>query len=72
MNSKNSGLPRQRRGRLSPIPIEPFEDLERQMTPPLPDWILNAGSRTSLTDYHLRKQRDKDGTVDSGFESSLH
>jgi hypothetical protein len=72
MNSKNSVSPASGGGRLSPIPIEPFEDLERQMTPPLPDWILNAGSRTSLTDYHLRKQRDKDGTVDSGFESTLH
>ncbi|ETS80182.1 hypothetical protein PFICI_07711 [Pestalotiopsis fici W106-1] len=66
MRSKQSVSPG---GRLSPIPIEPPE--ERQMTPPLPDWILNAGSRTSLTDYHLRKQRERDGTVDSGFESTF-
>ncbi|KAI1647542.1 uncharacterized protein F4817DRAFT_102092 [Daldinia loculata] len=33
------------------------EDLavERKMTPPIPDWILNAGSTTSLTDYQVKK-----------------
>ncbi|KAI0481719.1 hypothetical protein F4859DRAFT_512855 [Xylaria cf. heliscus] len=24
---------------------------ERKMTPPIPEWVLNAGSRTSLTEY---------------------
>ncbi|KAK9416192.1 hypothetical protein SUNI508_09772 [Seiridium unicorne] len=51
--------------RLTPIPVDPIE--EREMTPPLPEWILNAGSRTSLTEYHSRKLRDRDGTVDSGL-----
>lgn len=30
---------------------------ERQMTPPIPDWILSAGSRTSLNGYQVRKLR---------------
>lgn len=30
---------------------------ERKMTPPIPDWILSAGSRTSLTGYNSRKLR---------------
>ncbi|KAI0167843.1 hypothetical protein BJ166DRAFT_241714 [Pestalotiopsis sp. NC0098] len=68
MDSMRSKVSTPNAGRLSPIPVEPEE---RQMTPPLPDWILNAGSRTSLTDYHLRKQREKDGTTDSGFESTF-
>ncbi|CAK7265513.1 hypothetical protein SEPCBS57363_001622 [Sporothrix epigloea] len=28
---------------------------ERKMTPPIPEWILGAGSRTSLSDYMSRK-----------------
>ncbi|KAL1843676.1 hypothetical protein VTJ49DRAFT_376 [Mycothermus thermophilus] len=28
---------------------------ERKMTPPIPEWILAAGQRTSLTAYHRRK-----------------
>lgn len=37
---------------------------ERKMTPPIPDWILSAGSRTSLSGYHSRKIRSAgdDGT----------
>lgn len=30
---------------------------ERKMTPPIPEWILSAGSRTSLTGYNSRKLR---------------
>ncbi|KAK4232090.1 hypothetical protein QBC38DRAFT_145193 [Podospora fimiseda] len=30
---------------------------ERKMTPPIPDWILSAGSRTSLATYNTRKFR---------------
>ncbi|KAK3990201.1 hypothetical protein QBC44DRAFT_72942 [Cladorrhinum sp. PSN332] len=30
---------------------------ERKMTPPIPDWILSAGSRTSLATYNSRKFR---------------
>jgi hypothetical protein len=29
---------------------------ERKMTPPIPDWILSAGSRMSLSGYQTRKQ----------------
>ena len=28
---------------------------ERKMTPPIPEWILTAGTRTSLTGYNTRK-----------------
>ncbi|KAK8139161.1 hypothetical protein PG984_002541 [Apiospora sp. TS-2023a] len=40
----------------------PPADTDRQMTPPLPEWILNAGSRTSLTEYEVRKLRDRETT----------
>jgi len=30
---------------------------ERKMTPPIPDWILTAGTRTSLTGYNSRKHK---------------
>lgn len=53
--------------RVISTPVDPIE--EREMTPPLPDWIMNAGSRTSLTEYHTRKQRDidRESRVDSGL-----
>jgi hypothetical protein len=51
--------------RLSPFPADIEE--ERKMTPPLPDWVLNAGSRTSLTEYHSRKLRDREGKPESGL-----
>ncbi|KAK8114858.1 hypothetical protein PG999_006927 [Apiospora kogelbergensis] len=41
----------------------PLADSERKMTPPLPEWILNAGSRTSLTEYQVRKQ-NRESTTD--------
>lgn len=31
------------------------EDVEREMTPPIPEWILGAGSRSSMTVYTRRK-----------------
>ncbi|KAM7199859.1 hypothetical protein V8F33_004263 [Rhypophila sp. PSN 637] len=34
-----------------------IEGEERKMTPPIPDWILSAGSRTSLSGYNSRKLR---------------
>lgn len=34
---------------------------ERKMTPPIPEWILSAGSRTSLSGYNSRKIRSADG-----------
>jgi hypothetical protein len=36
-------------------------EAERKMTPPIPDWILSAGSRLSLTGYNSRKLRSADG-----------
>ncbi|KAK1769084.1 hypothetical protein QBC33DRAFT_341165 [Phialemonium atrogriseum] len=45
----------------SPEPTQEMEGLgsesERKMTPPIPDWILSAGSRMSLSGYHSRKLR---------------
>ena len=38
---------------------EPAGESERKMTPPIPDWILSAGSRASLTDYHSRKLKER-------------
>ncbi|OIW33890.1 hypothetical protein CONLIGDRAFT_200632 [Coniochaeta ligniaria NRRL 30616] len=34
---------------------------ERKMTPPIPDWILSAGSRLSMAGYKSRKLRSTDG-----------
>ncbi|KAK6843693.1 hypothetical protein PG987_004553 [Apiospora arundinis] len=45
--------------RLAPLSA----DSDRKMTPPLPEWILNAGSRTSLTEYQVRKQ-NRESTTD--------
>lgn len=39
-------------------------ETERKMTPPIPDWILSAGARTSLSGYHSRKVRIEDGAVE--------
>ncbi|WYZ40688.1 hypothetical protein EsH8_IV_001029 [Colletotrichum jinshuiense] len=41
-----------------PSPLEEDESpAERQMTPPIPEWILTAGTRTSLTGYQSRRLR---------------
>lgn len=37
-------------------------DTERKMTPPIPEWVLSAGSRTSLTTYNSRRFRGPDGS----------
>jgi hypothetical protein len=29
---------------------------ERTLTPPIPDWILSAGSRSSMSGYNSRKK----------------
>ncbi|KAI1364719.1 hypothetical protein F5Y08DRAFT_201142 [Xylaria arbuscula] len=29
---------------------------ERKMTPPIPDWVLNAGSKSSLSEYQVKRQ----------------
>ncbi|KAI1501050.1 hypothetical protein F5X99DRAFT_221010 [Biscogniauxia marginata] len=42
-------------------PEEPLE--ERKMTPPIPEWILSAGSRTSLTEYQSKRLRDRGMTT---------
>ncbi len=36
-------------------------EAERKMTPPIPDWILSAGSRKSLTGYNMRKSKSPEG-----------
>ncbi|KAK4043508.1 hypothetical protein C8A01DRAFT_43632 [Parachaetomium inaequale] len=44
-------------------------DTERKMTPPIPDYILNAGPRSSLTVYKSRKDEIPSGGEDaSGLE----
>jgi hypothetical protein len=37
--------------------MDAFPETERKMTPPIPDWILSAGARSSLTGYNSRKLR---------------
>ncbi|KAI1858305.1 uncharacterized protein JN550_012755 [Neoarthrinium moseri] len=61
---KSSKAPSPTGERLSPLATELVE--ERQMTPPLPEWILNAGCRSSLAEYHSRKARDS--KADSGLD----
>lgn len=41
-------------------PEESVTDTERKLTPPIPEWVMAAGSRTSLTDYNNRKSRIAD------------
>ncbi|KAK4192071.1 hypothetical protein QBC35DRAFT_262266 [Podospora australis] len=40
---------------ITPRATTPAVETERKMTPPIPDWILSAGSRSSLTTYNSRK-----------------
>ncbi|ORY70086.1 uncharacterized protein BCR38DRAFT_481236 [Pseudomassariella vexata] len=49
-------------GRMTPTLAEAIEEEERRMTPPIPGWVLGAGSRTSFTEYQCRKLRD--GEID--------
>ncbi|KAK4457928.1 hypothetical protein QBC42DRAFT_277910 [Cladorrhinum samala] len=37
--------------------LTPVVETERTMTPPIPDWVLTAGSRSSLVTYNSRKGR---------------
>jgi hypothetical protein len=58
-----------------PVPVEAeagSSEGERKMTPPIPDWILSAGQRTSLAGYNDRKsQVPEDGEdVEGGKEAS--
>lgn len=41
--------------RACPSLDEQEEPEERKMTPPIPDWIMSAGARTSLNGYQIRK-----------------
>ncbi|KAK3375105.1 hypothetical protein B0H63DRAFT_267491 [Podospora didyma] len=41
---------------------------ERKMTPPIPDWILSAGCRTSLTGYNSRKLRTPGGEEETSSQ----
>ncbi len=49
----------------------PEEIEERKMTPPIPEWILSAGSRTSLTEYTMRKLRDQQSISTTSNTESL-
>ncbi|KAI0128535.1 hypothetical protein BJ170DRAFT_333025 [Xylariales sp. AK1849] len=51
--------------RLFQYSVDPV--IEREMTPPLPEWILNAGSRTSLSEYHTRKVHSRHGNQEAGL-----
>ncbi|KAI2639908.1 hypothetical protein GGS26DRAFT_587360 [Hypomontagnella submonticulosa] len=42
---------------------------ERKMTPPIPEWILSAGSRTSLTEYQTKRLRDRESAEEIGSVS---
>ncbi len=41
-------------------------ETERKMTPPIPEWILSAGSRKSLSGYNSRKVRVEEGAPEAG------
>lgn len=43
--------------REEPEEEEQPKETERKMTPPIPDWILSAGSRLSMAGYNNRKSR---------------
>lgn len=47
--------------REEPEEEEEAKGAERKMTPPIPDWILSAGSRMSMAGYASRKVRSADG-----------
>lgn len=42
---------------------------ERKITPPIPDYILNAGSTTSLHKYQARKTPSRDGPSGPGLDA---
>lgn len=41
-----------------PEPAAGVAGIERKITPPIPEWVLNAGSQTSLSGYDRRKQKE--------------
>lgn len=43
--------------------VPPEEAEERKMTPPIPDWVLAAGSKSSLPEYSSRRLRDERSTA---------
>lgn len=52
--------------------LAPPEELEeRKMTPPIPEWILNAGSSTSLNESTSRKLRDQPSTPTMSIGSGV-
>lgn len=42
---------------------------ERETTPPIPEYILNSGSQTSLHGYQVRKTQSRDGPSGPGLEA---
>lgn len=47
-------------GSIAEVDEEQSSQRERQMTPPIPEWVLSAGTRTSLTGYNTRKVKGED------------
>lgn len=47
------------------------DEAERTMTPPIPEWILSAGSRKSLCRYNSRKMRCPDVEFGGGERPAL-
>lgn len=46
--------------------MEWVDGTERKMTPPIPDWILSAGSRLSMSGYNSRKGRSSEALDSTG------
>jgi len=44
----------------------PADGTERKMTPPIPEWILSAGSRTSFSGYTNRRAKTSHGDESRG------
>jgi hypothetical protein len=46
------------------------DDSVRKMTPPIPDWIMSAGSRSSLNGYKRRTLKDGQSKATSSDASA--
>jgi hypothetical protein len=46
--------------------MDAAQQIDFELPPPIPDWILTAGSRNSLTDYNSRKLKDADVPLPPG------
>lgn len=46
--------------------MEWVDGTERKMTPPIPDWILSAGSRLSMSGYNSRKGQSSEALDSTG------